>query len=433
MFTGGRDGTIRCWEGFARKTVSAVLHGHSDWVNDIVMLQDNVLASCSSDCTVRLWSLKPEDGHCVGHVIGRHEDHVKALAFAPACGMLASAGFDRRVLLWDVHRFKQEHFSPVAGSDGGHRDSIYALDANAHGSLLATASVDTDIRLWDPRDLGNSLRLRGHSDVVRCVKLLPDGMRLLSCGSDGSMRIWHIGERRCEQVLTPHGGSAIFAILPLPDVSRGCSGGGDSGGTHILSADSAGEVRVTDLSPSGAPSTVVCHAKAPVLDLHVIPDFDCRCGALEAMRELAGTVDADDEALASEPSEVGGGGSQVLLCVATVHPTLQCWRLEASASHVPSSTGHNSTACELRLSSGVTLPGVAAVRRHSILPSRVQVAKHPSPRTINRGPDSRCTHDAGAHRGLKWGVRVMALAYVCVRSAIRGLSRRQWQISIAFR
>ena len=40
--------------------------------------------------------------------------------------MLASAGFDRRLLLWDVQRFEQGRLGPVAGSEGGHSDSICA-------------------------------------------------------------------------------------------------------------------------------------------------------------------------------------------------------------------------------------------------------------------------------------------------------------------
>lgn len=312
LFTAGRDGTVRCWVP-AALSAKLTLTQHADWVNDLVVLQRGVLASCSSDRTVKLLTLPgAEHRETKSEIIGRHGDYAKALVFADSCGMLcaaarrsractavrsrregaracargtalfsctrkprkctqtrracvcvrarrvfvhrASAGFDRRLLLWDVHRFGSGHLAPVAGSEvlqnariprtakrclpvaccyfmpvlcwlvacnvvvvlllrhscpldecaaclgqGGHSDSIYALDSDLAGHLLATGSVDTDVRLWDPRDLGSSLRLRGHSDVVRGVKLLPDGQRLLSCGSDRTLRVWHIGERRCEQ------------------------------------------------------------------------------------------------------------------------------------------------------------------------------------------------------------------------------------------
>ena len=371
LFTAGRDGTVRCWDALPTgnaaqpAVVNAEAHrtleGHSDWVNDLALLQSDVLVSCSSDCTVRLWSLTTEG--C--QVIGRHEDYVKALAFAPSCGMLASAGFDSRVLLWDVQRFEQGRLSPVAGSDGGHRDSIYALDTNAHGSLLATGSVDTDVRLWDPRDLGNSLRLRGHTDVVRSVKLLPDGRRLISCGSDGTLRIWHIGERRCEQVLTPHDGAAPFTLLPLAADSASLGGG-----SLVLSADSTGEVRATDLSDPTASATLLCCANAPVLKLHLHASPEGGGGGDD---ERGADVDDADGDAATHPTRQNrrSGGGNTLLCVATAQSTLQCWTMPPART--PPINGNGNEASVLTATPSVTVPGAAAVRRHATLPSRVQV------------------------------------------------------------
>ena len=203
LYTAGRDGTVRCWSGAsagAAETEAWAYEAHADWVNDLCVLRRGVVATASSDCTVRLHTDFSDASKNTPNILGRHDDYAKGLAYASEGGLLASAGFDRRLLLWDVHRFEHGKFAPVAASEGGHTDSIYALHTNAAGTMLATGSVDTDVRLWDPRDLSTSLRLRGHSDVVRCVRLLSDGVRVLSCGSDSTIRVWHIGERRCEMV-----------------------------------------------------------------------------------------------------------------------------------------------------------------------------------------------------------------------------------------
>ena len=47
-------------------------------------------------------------------------------------------------------------------------------------------------------DHGNMLELEGgHSDMIKAVKLSPDGMVCLSAGSDGFLRVWDIGSRKC--------------------------------------------------------------------------------------------------------------------------------------------------------------------------------------------------------------------------------------------
>ena len=56
-----------------------------------------VLASAGSDHTVRLWN--PETGDGIGVVLEGHSDVVTDVAFSPE-GQLISAGADARVLFW---------------------------------------------------------------------------------------------------------------------------------------------------------------------------------------------------------------------------------------------------------------------------------------------------------------------------------------------
>ncbi|KAL1525574.1 hypothetical protein AB1Y20_020428 [Prymnesium parvum] len=312
LFSAGRDGTVRCWDVSAEGVASVgCMDDHADWVNDVVCVHDEILASCSSDCTIKLWSTRADSRPVECETLRQHTDYVKALAYCREPQLLASAGCDCDVLLWDVAA------RTLASSSGeGHSDSIYCLAASTSGSLVVSGSVDTDVRVWDPRSPESGLRLAGHADVVRAVLLLPDGKRVVSCGSDRTLRLWHVGEQRCEAVWTDHSDS-VYSLQTDPT------------GTHILSGDRSGSVRLTSIHDGS--SHELLHAGAAV------------------------------QKLLWEDSEEGGASQ---LWVATTQSDLTCWRLPSNLS----------AARQSPLAEHVhTIPGAAGIRRFEVLPTRLAV------------------------------------------------------------
>lgn len=81
------------------------IQSHTDWVNDIVLANYNrTLVSVSSDSLVLAWSPHSDDHHAqvTPTPIGRHADYVRCLATGRDTNWVASAGFDRKIKLWDV-------------------------------------------------------------------------------------------------------------------------------------------------------------------------------------------------------------------------------------------------------------------------------------------------------------------------------------------
>ena len=142
-----------------------------------------LLASASSDQTVRLWD--PATGASRGRLEG-HSGSVSAVVFSPDGQLLASASSDHTVRLWD----------PATGASRGrlegHSGSVSAVVFSPDGQLLASASGDQTVRLWDPATGASRGRLEGHSDWVSAVVFSPDGQLLASASYDETIRLWDI-------------------------------------------------------------------------------------------------------------------------------------------------------------------------------------------------------------------------------------------------
>jgi eukaryotic-like serine/threonine-protein kinase len=139
----------------------------------------------------------------------------KEAALSPVADLLAVAGADGAIRLWDLRSRNRAH---VLRTDlhrrTGHDAAALCLGFSPDGSLLASAHVDGVVHLWD---MGTAeevpVRLR-HDESVGTLAFSPDGATLATGSLDANLRLWDVGaalggEARRELVRQPAGVTAL--------------------------------------------------------------------------------------------------------------------------------------------------------------------------------------------------------------------------------
>ena len=74
----------------------------------------------------------------------------------------------------------------------GHRDLLYAAIISPDGKLVATAGYDRSIMIWD-RNTGEMIRkLEGHNGAVFDLAFSPDSQLLSSASADATVKVWQV-------------------------------------------------------------------------------------------------------------------------------------------------------------------------------------------------------------------------------------------------
>ncbi|KAK9769765.1 putative NACHT domain-containing protein [Seiridium cardinale] len=197
------DRTVRLWDGVTG-SYKQTLDGHGGYVLAIAFSKDGRLASASSDRTIRVWDI----------TTGAHTQVLESvewvydIAFSPDDKVLASAS-NSRIQLWDSFTGAPKR------SLRGHGAYIMAISFARNGRL-ASASSDGTVWLWDVTTSTFTQQLKHHSDPVNAVAFSPDGKVLASASSDKTICLWNVHDGTTEHTFSGHE-NAVLAIAFSPD------------------------------------------------------------------------------------------------------------------------------------------------------------------------------------------------------------------------
>ncbi|XP_055929947.1 striatin-3-like isoform X2 [Argiope bruennichi] len=244
-FSGGMDGTIRCWnvpsslsdpyDSFDPSVLTNTLKGHTDAVWGLSIHSSKLqLLSCSADGTVRLWS--PQSKVPLLHTYGSNiaDGNPTSVDFL-RCDMtqMVAAYTSSNSVIFDLETGKpvirlDSNQTPDASPLG---KQINCIVCHPTLPLTVTAHEDRHIRFFD-NNTGKMIHsMVAHLDAVTSLAIDPNGLYLLSGSHDCSIRLWNMDNKTCVQEITSHRkkfDEAIFDVAFHPSKPYIASAGADA-------------------------------------------------------------------------------------------------------------------------------------------------------------------------------------------------------------
>lgn len=192
----------------------------SEEPNSALSTNPKLLLSCSSDKTVRLWSL--ETWSCLV-VFKGHEGPVWDVRWGPFGHYFATCGRDRTIRAWS-----QDHISFLRLMVG-HDTSVNKVAWHPNGAYLFSASdlSDKTVRMW-ALTTGECVRVfSGHLDFISAIECSPSGKILASADCSGTIILWDIVTGSSIKTCKGHGKGGIWSLSFSVESTLLVSGGAD--------------------------------------------------------------------------------------------------------------------------------------------------------------------------------------------------------------
>ena len=209
LISGGQDGRLRLWD------IDAAI---GDRIKDYCIdIESKTSATRISSNT----SIYRYDGEIKSIAISRDNARIAAAFGRTICYSYLS---DKTLRSYDFlhHQDHNHRFQRRLEQQRRLRNQRQNVESVGSNSVL-----DTEEDHWKV--------LKGHSGDIRCIDFSPDGKAVASACSDGSIRLWQLGEGTWKRKWKAHNGFMVRSLAISPD------------GQSLLSAGSDGTIAIESL------------------------------------------------------------------------------------------------------------------------------------------------------------------------------------------
>lgn len=188
---------------------SRTLHGHEGAVRSLSYDPDgDLLASASSDGTVKIWSVEEEKCVTSLSVLSRGAASTLRIAWHPA-GKLLAIPIGSRVVIYERDSWEDLY---SFGGDEGHTKEVSIARWSPNGEYLATVSINGEIIVWETQKRQTLGRFK-HRDALPITSIAwhPKGNEIAWADVHGKFSVWKEPVPEASQFALPVGGDATAA------------------------------------------------------------------------------------------------------------------------------------------------------------------------------------------------------------------------------
>jgi WD40 repeat protein len=220
----GSDRTIKIWDAFTGAHLRTLI-GHTDYIPQLLFVDDLTLLSRSYDATTRQWDLATGEHELIEYlqpqwvlVFARspdgdwiafgsetplltllHRPTGKITSYPAAGNRLRQLTFtqdgrsiigitdDRHLNRWQVDRDYQHTIAQI-----GDRDATAIVGHPIYPHLLISGNDNGTISLWDLDQQSWIERIHAHTKDILSIQIIAQANRVISCGVDGSIKVWEL-------------------------------------------------------------------------------------------------------------------------------------------------------------------------------------------------------------------------------------------------